>query len=106
MTQDQTAFTCPCGKFQWKRVAFSMQTAPSIFLNQMFILFFKYLDEFLVFWMGDLLNYSQTKEEHLKYVEFALAKFREASTKLKMSKHAFFKKEIKYLGHLMSEMNV
>ena len=29
-SRPQTAFICPHGKFQWKRVAFGMQTAPSI----------------------------------------------------------------------------
>ena len=42
----KTTFMCPNGKFEWKRVAFGMQTAPSIFLNLMFKLVFKYFDEF------------------------------------------------------------
>ena len=51
-----------------------MQTAPSIFLNLMFKLFFKYLDEFWVFWMDSLLIYSQTEEEHLKHLELFFGK--------------------------------
>ena len=30
-SRPRIAFTCSYGKFQWKRVAFGMQTAPSIF---------------------------------------------------------------------------
>ena len=58
----KTAFTCPYGKFQWKRVAFGVQTAPFKFLNLMFKLFFKYLDEILVFWMDDLLILAKLKK--------------------------------------------
>ena len=85
-SRPKTAFTCPYRKFQWKRVAFGVQTTPSIFLNLMFKLFFKYLDEFLGFWMDDLLIYSQTEEEHLKHLELVFGKFREAGIKLKMSR--------------------
>ena len=70
-----------------------MQTAQSIFLNLTFKLFFKYLDEFLVFWVYNLLTYSQTKE-HLKHLELVFEKFREARIELKMSKCEFFKSEI------------
>ena len=30
-SRPKTTFTCPYGKFQWKRVAFGLQTAPSVF---------------------------------------------------------------------------
>ena len=52
-------------------------------------LFIKELDEFLVFWMDDLLIYGQTEEEHLKYLELVFEKFKNAGTKLKMSKCIF-----------------
>ena len=42
----------------------------------MFKSFLKYLDEFLVFWVDDLLIYSQTEEEHPKHLELVLEKFR------------------------------
>ena len=73
-SRSKTAFSCPYGKFQWKRVAFGVQTAPSVFLNLMFKLFFKYLADFLVFWMDDLLVYSQTEEEHLKHIQLVFEK--------------------------------
>ena len=74
-----------------------MQTATSVFLNLMFKLIFKYLDDFLVFWMDNLLMYSQTEEEHLKYKQLVFEKFQKAGIKLKMSKCEFFKSEIEYI---------
>ena len=81
-SRPKTTFTCPHRKFQWRRVAFGVQTASSVFLNLMFKLFFKYLDDFLVFWMDYLLIYSQTEEEHLKHLQLAFEKCREAGIKL------------------------
>ena len=75
---------CPFGKFQWKRVAFGVQTAPSIFLNLMLKLFFKYFEKILVFWMDDLVIYSQMEEEHSEHLGLVFEKFREAGIKLKM----------------------
>ena len=42
------------------------------------------------------------EEQHLKHLELVFNKFCKASIKLKMSKCNFFKKEIEYLGHLVS----
>ena len=93
------------GNIPVKRVAFGVQTAPSIFLSLMFKLVFKYLDEFLVFWKHDLLIYNQN-EEHLKHLELVFERFREACKKLKMSKCTFFKKGIEYIGHLVSGQGI
>ena len=49
----------------------------------MFKLFFKYLDEFLVFGMDGFLMCIQT-EDHLKHLELVFGKFREAGIKLKI----------------------
>ena len=52
--------------------------------------------------MDNLLIYNQTEGDHLKHMELVFEKFREASIKMKVSKCEFFKKEIEYLGHLVS----
>ena len=75
-------------------------------MNLMFKLFFKYLDSCFVFWIEDLLIYNQTEEEHLKHLELVFEKHREAGIKLKMSKCELFKKEIEYLGHLVSGQGI
>ena len=59
------------------------------------------MDNFLAFWMDDLLIYSQT-EEHFKHIQLVFEKFCEVGIKLKMFKCKFFKSEIEYLGYLVS----
>ena len=51
--------------------------SPKHFLNLLFQLFLKFLQS-LVFWMDDILIYSQTEEEHLKHVHLVFEKFQEA----------------------------
>ena len=56
--------------------------------------------------MNDLLVFSKTEEEHLEHLEIIFHKFREADLKLKLSKFQFWKTEIKYLGHLVSQEGI
>ena len=67
-----------------------MQTAPHIFLNLMFKLFFKYLDEFLVFWIDDLLIYSQMEGKHWKHLDLVFKKLGEAGIKFENVKMWIF----------------
>ena len=71
----------------------------------MFKLFFKCVDEFLAFWMNDVLIYSPTKE-HITHLELVFEKFREPGIKLKMSQCEFLQNKIEYLGHLISGQGI
>ena len=61
---------------------------------------------FLVFWMNDLLIYSQTEEENLKHIQLVFENLQEAGIELKMSKCKFVKSEIEWLGHLVSRKGI
>ena len=101
-SRPKTAFICPYGKFQWKCVSYGVTYALSIFRNAMFKLIFEYLDDFLFFYMDDIIVYSKTDHEHLVHLKKVFEKFNYAGMKLKPSKCDFFKLYIKYLGHLIS----
>ena len=69
-------------------------------------IFFEYMEEFVLFYVDDLLIYSKTEEGHLKHIKLVFQKFREAGLKLKLSKCSFFKLQIEYLGHLISHKGI
>ena len=94
----EIAFNLSMWKIPMEKDSLLHANSTKYFMNLMFKLFFKYLDECLVFWMEDLLIYSQTNEKHLKHLELVFKKCREAGMKLKMQ---IFKKEIEYVGHLV-----
>ena len=54
-SRPKTTFICPYGKFQWKRVSYGIVHAPSVFLSTMFKLFFDYLDDFMIFYIDDII---------------------------------------------------
>ena len=53
--------------------------------------------------MDDILIYSKTFDEHVEHIEAVFSRLRDAGLKLKMSKCEFLKKEVKYLGHVVSQ---
>ena len=55
---------------------------------------FTYLDDIIIF--------SNTAEEHLKHIQIVINRLKSAQLKLKESKCSFFKKELYYLGHLLT----
>ena len=57
----------------------------------MFKLFFKYLDDFLVFWTDNLLLYSQMEEEHLKQIQLGFENFEKLGSNLKCLNVSFSK---------------
>ena len=58
--------------------------------------------DFTMAYIYDIIIFSKNKAQHLRHIEIIFQKLKEASLKLKESKCDFFKKEIYYLGHLIS----
>ena len=101
----KSAFVCEYGKFEFKRASFGISTCPDYLKSLMNKLFFD-CDSFCIVYMDDLLVFSESEEEHLKHLETIFEKFRKTDLKLKLSKCQFWKKEIEYLGHLVSQEGI
>ena len=101
----KSAFVCEYGKFEFKRASFGISTCPDYLKSLMNKLFFD-CDSFCIVYMDDLLVFSESEEEHLKHLEIIFEKFRNTDLKLKLSKCQFWKKEIEYLGHLVSQEGI
>ena len=59
-----------------------------------------------IIYLDDIIVFSRTPEEHIHRLRAVFQKLKAAGLKLKPSKCDFFKKEIKYLGHVVSEKGV
>ena len=62
--------------------------------------------DFAMAYLDDIIIFSKNEEEHLKHIEIIFQKLKEAGLKLKESKCDFFKREIHYLGHLISDNRI
>ena len=57
-------------------------------------------------YLGDVLVYSRTFEDHLQYLCLVFQGFREAGLKLKLKKCHFGQRKVKYLGNVVSKDGV
>jgi hypothetical protein len=61
------------------------------------------LDKFVVVFIDDILVYSKNEEEHAGHLHLVLQHLREQHLYAKLSKCDFWLKEIKFLGHTISQ---
>ena len=57
---------------------------------------------FVTAYIGDILIYSRTLEEHLSYLRAVMSRLIEAGLKLKPTKCVFVHEEVSYLGHVIT----
>ena len=97
----KTAFVTPFGKYEFNAVPFSLAQAPAYF-QQLISIVLQDCSDFAMAYLDDIIIFTQNEDEHLKHIEIIFKKLKKADLKLKESKCDFFKKEIHYLGHLIS----
>ena len=59
--------------------------------------------EILLIYLDNILIFSKTVKEQLEHLEFVFQRLRQHGLQLKFSKCHFFKKEVRYLGHVISQ---
>ena len=101
----KTAFVTPFGKYEFNAVPFGLAQAPAYF-QQLISIVLQDCSDFAMAYLDDIIIFSQNKEDHLKHIKIIFKKLKKADLKLKESKYDFFKKEIHYLGHLISVSSI
>ena len=101
----KTAFVTPFGKYEFNSVLFGLAQVPAYF-QQLISMVLQDCRDFVMAYLDDIIIFSRTLEEHLKHIEIIFQKLKAAGLKLKESKCDFFKSEIHYLGHLISDKGI
>lgn len=96
-----TAFITPEGLYQYKRMPFGLISAASVFQKTMHHIFDG--DEGIIFFQDDILIFAKDQAEHDKILDGALRKLYKMGMTLSKEKSKIHRKQIEYLGHVISE---
>lgn len=98
----KTAFSTPFGHYEWRVLPMGLCNAPSSFMRVMNKVFEKYIGDFVLIYLDDILVMSSDPESHFLHLRKVFDTIREHRFQIKLSKSKFFQEQIKYLGHILS----
>ena len=102
-----TAFTVgPLGFYECNAMPFGATNAPATFQRLMENCLGNLNLNWCVVYLDDIIVFGKNPEEILERLRAVFQRLREAGLKLKPSKCIFFKKEVGYLGHVVSEQGI
>jgi hypothetical protein len=84
-------------------MSFGMTNAPTCFMYLMNSVFMLELDKFVLVFIYDILVYSKNEDEHTDHLHIVLQRLRDHHLYAKLSKCDFWLREIKFLGHTISQ---
>jgi hypothetical protein len=80
---------------------FGICNAPKTFMRVMNDVFMDLLDDFVIIYLDDILIFSGTWYEHVRYVKQVLDTLKRENMYVKLSKCEFGKTALVYLGHII-----
>jgi hypothetical protein len=102
----KTAISTRYGLYEFLVMSFWLTNAPAYFMYLMNSVFMPKLDKFVVVFIDDILVYSKNEEEHAGHLHVVLQHLQEHRLYAKLSKCDFWPKEIKFLGHTISQAGI
>jgi len=100
------AFCTRRGLYCFNRMPFGLSGAPSTFCRLMSNVLSDFLWRICLCYLDDIVIYARTQAELLERIHMVLLRLRHVGLKVKQSKCEFFKTEIHFLGHLISNKSV
>lgn len=102
----KTAFSVENGHYQFLRMPFGLRNSPSTFQRVMDHIMSGIQNERCLVYMDDIIVYSSTLDEHFKRLTEVFSRLLKSNLKIQPDKCEFLRKEVSYLGHLITDKGV
>ena len=104
--REKTAFSTPDGHFEFKVLPFGLCNAPATFQRLMDLVLSGLQWSRCLVYLDDVIIVGKDFAEHLQNLQAVFRRLQSAGLKLQPAKCAFLRKEVNYLGHVVSENGV
>jgi hypothetical protein len=102
----KTAFSTKEGHWEYKRLPFGLKTAPATFQRMMNVVLSGLTGSRCFVFLDDIVVYEKSLAEHDNKIRQVFDRIRGSNLKFKPGKCEFLRKEVSYLGHVISENGV
>ena len=102
----KTAFSTKEGHWEYKRLPFGLKTAPATFQRMMNVVLSGLTGSRCFVFLDDIVVYAKSLAEHDSKIRQVFDRIRGSNLKLKPEKCEFLRREVSYLGHVISENGV
>ena len=99
---EKTAFSTDKGHFEYKRMPFGLKNAPATFQRLMNYVLKDLVNKVCYVYLDDIIILGTSLEEHIQNIKAVFEKLREANLKIQLHKCEFLRKEVAYLGHIIT----
>jgi hypothetical protein len=94
----KTAFQTRFGLFEYTVSPFGLSNSPASFMKVMNRILFDLVDQCVVYYVDDVLIYSDSREQHLTDIQRVFTRLRDKKLHVKLSKCVFIKQTLPFCG--------
>ena len=104
--KEKTAFNTDHGHYQYRRMPFGLKNAPSTFQRVMDNILRGLLNKICLVYLDDIIVFASNLKEHLDRLNLVFDRLNRANFKIQLDKCEFLKREVAFLGHIVTPEGV
>jgi len=104
--KSKTAFSTPYGHYEFNRMPFGLKNALATFQRLMNSVLTRIQEFKCLVYLDDIVIYNSSLEKHNKRLIAVLHRLRDSNLKLQPDKCEFLRKQVIYLGHIITENDI